>query len=97
MSAAHEGLFIRRMVCTSLTLGFKGEEVPGETTKRKRPRRRMIIDPETKPWIEKIFNWFVVDRMGLSEIARLLNDDDNARRRRSRLQGCGPMPWCAST
>ena len=76
--AAHEGLFIRRLVCTSLPLGYTGEEVPGEFTKRKRPRRRIIIDLETKPWIEKIYNWFVVDRLGLGEIARLLNDDDNA-------------------
>ena len=76
--AAHEGLFLRGLVCTSLPLGYTGEEVPGEFTKRKLPRRRIIVDPETSPWIEKIFSWFVVDRLGLGEIARLLNDDDNA-------------------
>lgn len=76
--AAHEGLFIRRLVCTSLPLGYTGEEVLGEVTKRKRPRRRIIVDLENGPWIEKIYGWFVNDRMGLGEIARLLNDDDNA-------------------
>ena len=75
---SHEGLFIRGMVCTSLILGFTGEDVPGEFTKRKRPRQRIIIDPETAPWIEKIFNWYVVDGKSLDEIARELNDDDKA-------------------
>ena len=37
------------------TVGLYREEVPGEFTKRKRPRRRIIVDPETNPWIEKIY------------------------------------------
>jgi site-specific DNA recombinase len=76
--AAHEGLFIRRMVCTSLPLGYTEKVVPGEFTKRKLPRRRIIIDPETRPWIEKIFTWYVVDGKSLDEIARELNDDPDA-------------------
>lgn len=78
VQAAHEGLFIRRMVCTSLPLGFTGEEIPGEFTKRNLPRRRIIIDPEMAPWIAKIFRWYVIDGKSMDEIARLLNDDDDA-------------------
>src|SRR5262249_29280591 len=63
--AAHEGLFIRRMVCTSLPVGFTGEIVEGEFTKLKNPRRRIIKDKETAPWVEKIFNWFVLDGMSI--------------------------------
>ena len=76
--AAHEGLFLRGMVHGSLPLGYTGEVVPGEFTKRKRPRRKIIVDPETAPWIERIFRWFVEDRLTLDEIARRLNDDPNA-------------------
>ena len=78
VQAAHEGLFIRGMVCTSLSLGYTGEEVPGEFTKRKLPRRRIIIDPETALWIEKIFHWYAVDGKSLDEIPRILNDDPDA-------------------
>ena len=76
--AAHEGLFLRGMVFGSLPLGYTGEVVPGEFTKRKLPRRRIIIDPETGPWIERIFRWFAEDRLSLDEIARRLNDDPNS-------------------
>ncbi|MEK6239145.1 MAG: recombinase family protein [Planctomycetales bacterium] len=78
VQAAHEGLFLRGMVCTSLPLGYGGEPVPGELTKRRRPRRRIIIEPETAPWIEAMFQWYVVDGKSLNQIARDLNDDDDA-------------------
>jgi site-specific DNA recombinase len=78
VQAAHEGLFIRRMVCTSLSVGFTGEDVPGEFTKRQRPRQRIIIDLDTKSCIEDIFKWYVVDGKSMDEIARDLNDDDDA-------------------
>jgi DNA invertase Pin-like site-specific DNA recombinase/DNA-binding CsgD family transcriptional regulator len=76
--AAHEGLFLRGMVHGSLPLGYTGEVVPGEFTKRKRPRRKIIVHPETAPWIERLFRWFVGDRLTLDEIARRLNDTRDA-------------------
>ncbi|MCH8047137.1 MAG: recombinase family protein [Planctomycetes bacterium] len=76
--ASHEGLFIRGMVCTSLPVGFTGEDVPGEYTKRKRPRQRIVKDAEAAEWIEKVYKWYVEDGMSMSEIARELNDDDEA-------------------
>ncbi|MDP6557790.1 MAG: recombinase family protein [Pirellulaceae bacterium] len=78
VQAAHEGLFRRGLVFGSLPLGFTGEEVPGEFTKRKRPRRRIIVDPETAPWIEKIFDIYVVSAKSLAAIAQELNDDADA-------------------
>jgi DNA invertase Pin-like site-specific DNA recombinase len=78
VQAAHEGLFIRGMVCTSLPLGYAGEVVPGEFTKRKRPRRRIVIDSDAANWIQKIFEWYVVQGKSLAEIARDLNDDPEA-------------------
>ncbi|MFO0821514.1 MAG: recombinase family protein [Pirellulales bacterium] len=78
VQAAHEGLFIRQMVCTSLPLGYTGEEVPGELTKRQRPRRRIVIDAEARPWIERIFQWYVGDSKSLDQIARELNDAPDA-------------------
>jgi len=76
--ASHEGLFDHGMICTSIPVGYTGEEVPGEFTKQKRPRRRIIIDRDAEPWIKKIFDWYVVEGKSLDGIARDLNDDDNA-------------------
>ena len=70
--ASHEGLFISGMVCTSLSLGFTGEDVPGEFTKRNKPRQRIIVDMEAAEWIEKIYRWYVKDGVSMSEIAREL-------------------------
>ena len=78
VQAAHEGLFIRQMVCTSLTLGYTGEEVPGELTKRNRPRRKIVVDSEAAKWIEKIYKWYVKESKSLDEIAQDLNDDPKA-------------------
>ena len=44
IQASHEGLFIRRCVWGSLPLGYIGEDVPGELTRRQRPRMKIIID-----------------------------------------------------
>lgn len=76
--AAHEGLFLRGMVYGSLPLGYTGEAVQGEFTKRKLPRRRIVVDSETAPTVVRIFQWYVVERLTLDEIARRLNDDPEA-------------------
>jgi site-specific DNA recombinase len=78
IQAAHEGLFERRMVHTSLSLGYTGEVVDGEHTKRFRPRRRIVVDVLAAQWIVKIFYWYVVDGIGISKIARMLNADPYA-------------------
>lgn len=77
IQASHETLFLKGMVCTSLSLGFTGEDIPGQFTKLQRPRQKIIIDPETAPWIKKIFDWYLVGK-SLDRIAQDLNDDPNA-------------------
>ncbi|WDI42491.1 recombinase family protein [Bremerella sp. P1] len=78
INASHEGLFDRQMVHTTLSLGYAGEIVEGEVTRRQRPRRRIVIDPKSAQWIVQIFYWYVVDRISIAEIARTLNADENA-------------------
>lgn len=75
--AAHEGLFLKGMVCTSLSLGYTGEDVPGEFTRQNRPRQKIIIDPETSLWVQKIYGWYLAGK-GQGEIARELNADPTA-------------------
>ncbi len=76
--AGHEGLFVRGMVTTTLCLGYRGEPIEGEFTKRKRPRCRVAIDEESASYVRLIFAWFVDDSLSLEEIARRLNADSNA-------------------
>jgi site-specific DNA recombinase len=73
--AAQEGLFERRLVCGTISFGYMGEPIPGEFTKRNRPRCRVVIDPDAALWVQRVFYWFVVDRLSLDEIARRLNED----------------------
>jgi hypothetical protein len=78
VQASHEGLFIRCLVWGSLCLGYTGEEIPGEFTRRKLPRRKIIIDAIAREWIEKIYHWYVDEGMSRNEIAQELNDDPAA-------------------
>jgi hypothetical protein len=75
--AAQEGLFDRRMVFGTITFGYMGEPIPGEFTKRSRPRCRVVIDPECGRWVKQIFEWFVRDVVGILEIAHRLNADSS--------------------
>ena len=55
-----------------------GEDVPGELTKRKKPRQKIVIDPAAAKYVETVFRWFVHDHVPISEIARRLNSDPDA-------------------
>ncbi len=76
--AAHEGLFLRRAVHGTLCLGYRGEPVSGEVTKRGRPRCLIVIDLESSSWVQRIFDWYVKELLSIDEIARRLNDDPDA-------------------
>ena len=73
--AAHQGLFERGMVTGTLPIGYTGEVVAGELTKRKKPRQRIVVDPHSAPYVRHVFDWFVSDHVPISEIARRLNMD----------------------
>jgi hypothetical protein len=73
--AAHEGLFERGMVCGTVCFGYTAQPIPGEFTKRKRPRCRVVTDPDARPWVEQIYSWYVLDRVSIGEIVRRLNAD----------------------
>lgn len=72
--AAHEGLFLKGHVVGSLPYGYMGIEVEGMPTRQNKTRRKVAIDPETSVWVQKIFHWFVTDRVQNAEILRRLND-----------------------
>lgn len=74
--AAHEGLFLKRFVVSSIAFGYMGKVVDGPLTKRHRPRRKLAIDPETSVWVQKVFHWFVVDRLKLARILERLNGEN---------------------
>ncbi len=76
--ASHEGLLMRKCVWGSLPLGFSGEEVPGEFTRRQRPRMKIVVDVLTAAWIKRIFDWYIIEGMTPQNIARQLNDDPHS-------------------
>jgi len=49
--AEHSGLLLKGRVFGTLSYGYRGEEIPGETTRSSRPARMIAIDPDTSPWV----------------------------------------------
>jgi DNA invertase Pin-like site-specific DNA recombinase len=76
--AAHEGLFDRRLVCGTITFGYRGEPVQGELTKKRTSRRLVVIDDAESLWVRQVFEWYVRDKRSISEIVRRLNADGAA-------------------
>lgn len=72
--AAHTGLLLKGRVFGTLTFGYRGEPIPGEETNRGRASCRIIVDPETSPWVVRIFQWYVSDRLSISAVVRRLNE-----------------------
>ena len=75
--SAHEGLFNNGLVHGTIPYGYHGRDVPGQETKRHRPRQAYEINPETACWVKQAFTWFVEDRLSISEIVRRFNEDLN--------------------
>jgi DNA invertase Pin-like site-specific DNA recombinase len=76
--AGQRGLFERGMVYGTLPVGYAGDDVPGELTKRKKPRQKIVIESSEAKFVESVFRWFVTDHVPISEIARRLNDDTDS-------------------
>jgi hypothetical protein len=73
--AAHEGLFLKKYVISTVPFGYTGKEADGPLTKKSKPRRELAIDPDTSAWVKKIFHWFVVDRLKIARILDRLNEE----------------------
>ena len=72
--AAHEGQLREGLVFGTLTYGYRGEPVPGRTTKLGRPARTLAVDPVTSVWVRRMFEWFARDRLTVAAVVRRLND-----------------------
>jgi site-specific DNA recombinase len=75
--SAHEGLFNNGLVHGTIPYGYRGRDVPGQETKRHRPRQAYEINPETACWVKQAFTWFVEDRLSINEIVRRFNENLN--------------------
>jgi len=78
--AAHLGLAGKGFVYSTLCVGYHAEPIPGELTRRKKPRCRIAIDEIAASYVRQIFAWFVVDQLSIDEIVRRLNNDPSAPR-----------------
>jgi DNA invertase Pin-like site-specific DNA recombinase len=73
--AAHEGLLEKRLVFGTVSYGYCGRSLDGQTTRRGKPRMALVVDPVAGGWVKQVFVWYVVDRVPIDEIARRLNAD----------------------
>src|SRR5690349_5641904 len=57
--------------------GYTSVPIVGSEQRRRgrnaKPRMTYAIDPETAPWVERIFHWFTVEKRSLRWITKELN------------------------
>jgi DNA invertase Pin-like site-specific DNA recombinase len=76
--AALVGLASQKFVHGTLAVGYRGEPVPGQFTKRRRPRCVVAIDEVAARYVRQVFEWFGNDLLPIDEIVRRLNEDPQA-------------------
>ncbi len=71
-----EGTVLNGYSVGDYCFGYTSEPVPGTETGRRgrnaQPRMRYVIDPDTAPWVVRVFHWFVTEKRSLGWIAREL-------------------------
>lgn len=73
VQSAHEGLLLQTRVFGTVTFGFTGEPIPGQTTRLGKPAKRLVIDGVAAEWVKKVYRWFLVEHASIREIVRRLN------------------------
>ncbi|MFO0816285.1 MAG: recombinase family protein, partial [Gemmatales bacterium] len=86
--AAHTGMLLKEMVFGAVTYGYDGEIVPGEFRRNGAPRRRLIINEDEARWVREVFRWYVIDRLTIRAIVKLLNANPEIPPPRTNAKGC---------
>lgn len=73
--AAHEGLLDKRLVFGTISFGYAGRPLDGQTTRRGQPRLALVVDDVTGGWVRRVYEGYVVDRVPIAEIVRRLRAD----------------------
>lgn len=72
-----EGAVLAGFSVGDYCFGYTSAPIPGSDRGGRRrdakPRKLYVIDPETAPWVERVFRWFVHEHRSLRWIARELN------------------------
>lgn len=72
-----EGAVLANFSIGDHCFGYTSIAIPGSEQGRRgrkaKPRKMYVIDPETAPWVQRVFFWFVRERRSLRWIARELN------------------------
>jgi DNA invertase Pin-like site-specific DNA recombinase len=76
--AAHEGLLEKRLVFGTVSFGYAGRPLDGQTTRRGKPRMTLVVDEVAGGWVRRVFAWYVGDRLPIAEVVRRLNADPTA-------------------
>ncbi|WP_202921613.1 recombinase family protein [Anatilimnocola aggregata] len=73
--AAHEGMLIKQLVFGTISFGYCGRPIPGELTRKNKPRCEIAVDDRAAEVVRSIFQWYVHDRLEIIDILRRLNAD----------------------
>lgn len=73
--AAHERLLEKRLVFGTVSFGYAGRPLVGQTTRRGKTRMTLVVDEVAGGWVRRVFAWYVGDRLPIAEVVRRLNSD----------------------
>jgi DNA invertase Pin-like site-specific DNA recombinase/transposase len=73
--AAHEGLLLQCRVFGTVTFGYTGKVIEGQTTRLGRPARRLAIDATQAEWVCRIFDLFGNQKLSIRKIVQRLNEE----------------------
>lgn len=70
-----EGIVLSGRCVGDYCFGYRSEPIEEQPTRQRRakPHRRYVIDPETAPWVVRIFTWFAIEGHSVRWIIRELN------------------------
>jgi hypothetical protein len=72
---AHIGLLDKELVHGTITFGYRGEVIPGEMTRRNKPKKKWAIDDDAAAWVRRIFDWYTSRELTFAAIVRRLNTE----------------------
>ena len=85
------GTVLENLSSGDYCFGYRSEPIPGSEKSRKgrdsRPRRRVLIDPDTSLWVLRIFIWFAHEGESMQSIARLLTKLEAPKDHRATTKG----------
>jgi site-specific DNA recombinase len=73
--ASHMGQLVQGLILGTVPLGYTGQPIEGQTTRRGLPKRKIVPDTVAARWVRHVFDWYAQEGLSISGIVRRLNSE----------------------